>query len=309
LRLVTRADFDGLACAVLLSDLGLMDNWLFVHPKDVQDGRYPGNPDDIVANVPYIPGCGYWFDHHSSEDERLGPDVAFRGVSKPAPSCARNVWEYFGGAEAFGARFDEMLRYVDKVDSGDLTLAEVLHPEGWVLLGFVMDPRTGLAHYRHFSISNYRLMEDLIGYIRTRSVQEVLAQEDVAERVERYFLQEKHFKHMLIENILTVDNVIVLDMRHLDSTPPGNRFTMYSLFPECNISVQVLWGKKRQNTVFSVGHSILNRSSGVDVGRLMLKYGGGGHRQVGTCQVDNELADDVLQDILAAIRREEAAVS
>lgn len=309
MRLVTRADFDGLACAVLLSEIGLMDNFLFVHPKDVQDGKYPGNPDDIVANVPYIPGCGYWFDHHASEDERLAPGVSFKGMSMPAPSCARIIWEYFGGAEAFGDKFDEMLHYVDKVDSGNLSLSEILHPEGWILLGFIMDPRTGLAHYRYFTISNYRLMEDLIGYIRSMPVTQVLEQSDVAERVERYFMQEKHFKHMLLENIITLDNIIVLDMRHLDSIPPGNRFTMYSLFPECNISIQVLWGKGKQNTVFSVGHSILNRTSQVDVGRLMLRHGGGGHKQVGTCQVENYLADDVLQDLIGEIREENDSVA
>ena len=309
MRLVTRADFDGLACAVLLSEIGLMDNWLFVHPKDVQDGKYPGNPDDIVANVPYIPGCGYWFDHHASENYRLAPGVDYKGMSMPAPSAARIIWEFFGGAETYGTKYDEMLHFVDKVDSGNLTLNEILHPEGWILLGFIMDPRTGLAHYRYFTISNYQLMEDLIGYIREQPVEKVLQQPDVAERVERYFLQEKQFKHMLLESILTVDNVIVLDMRELDHIPPGNRFTMYSLFPECNISIQILWGKGKQNTVFSVGHSILNRTSKVDVGRLMLKHGGGGHTQVGTCQVPNYLADDVLQELINEIRLAETPVA
>jgi nanoRNase/pAp phosphatase (c-di-AMP/oligoRNAs hydrolase) len=298
LRLVTRADFDGLACAVLLTELGLMDNWLFVHPKDVQDGKYPGLPDDVVCNVPYIPGCGYWFDHHSSEEQRLAGGANFKGAARPAPSCARLVWEYHGGEQRFGSRFNEMLHYVDKVDSGDLNLTEVLHPEGWVLLGFIMDPRTGLGRYRYFTISNYRLMEDLIGYIRTMPVDEILEQPDVAERVERYFMQETHFRNMLLERITIHGNVIVLDTRGMDEVPPGNRFTMYSLFPECNASIQVLRGRSQQNTVLSVGHSILNRTCRSNVGRLMLRYGGGGHFQVGTCQVANHLADEVIAELL-----------
>ncbi|MGE4291130.1 MAG: exopolyphosphatase [Desulfovibrio sp.] len=298
MRLVTRADFDGLACAVLLTELGLMDNWLFVHPKDVQDGKYPGLPDDVVCNVPYIPGCGYWFDHHSSEEQRLAGGVEFQGAARPAPSCARLVWEHFGGEKRFGPRFNEMLHFVDKVDSGDLNLTEILHPEGWVLLGFIMDPRTGLGRYRYFSISNYRLMEDLIEYIRSMPVAEILEQPDVAERVERYFMQETHFRAMLLERITLHGNVLVLDTRGMDEVPPGNRFTMYSLFPECNVSIQLLRGRAHQNTVLSVGHSILNRTCGANIGRLMLRYGGGGHFQVGTCQVPDHLADEVLEELL-----------
>ena len=302
MRLVTRADFDGLACGVLLSEIGLMDNYLFVHPKDVQDGKYPGHADDIVVNVPHIPGCGMWFDHHSSEIDRMDPTVKFTGVSKRADSCARVVWEYFGGHDAFGRKFDEMLRYVDKVDSGQLDNNEVLHPEGWVLLGFIMDPRTGLGRHRQFTISNYELMENLIGYCRTMSIEDILAQRDVAERVEHYKTRERHFRNMLLEKVRTDGNVLILDLRGEPDPPQGNRFTMYTLFPGCNISIQAVSGRRGQNTVFAVGHSIFNRTSTVDVGSLMLKFGGGGHRQVGTCQVPNPVADDVLEALVAACR-------
>ncbi|MGE4553251.1 MAG: exopolyphosphatase, partial [Desulfovibrionaceae bacterium] len=281
MRLVTRADFDGLCCAVLLTEVGVMDNLLFVHPKDVQDGKYPGHKDDVVANVPFIPGCGLWFDHHSSEFERLAPDVRFEGLSKVAPSCARVVWEFYGGTKRFGRRFDDMLDAVDRVDSGQLTPNDVLHPEGWVLLGFVMDPRTGLGRYRNFTISNYRLMEDLIGYCRHMPIEDVLAQRDVKERVDRYLMQEKHFRHMLLDVARVEDNVLLLDLRGQPDIPQGNRFTMYTIFPTCNISIQVMPGRRGQNTVFAVGHSIFNRTSRVDVGRLMLRFGGGGHTQVG----------------------------
>lgn len=299
MRLLTRSDFDGLACAVLLTDIGLMDNWLFVHPKDVQDGKYPGDPNDIVANVPYIEGCGYWFDHHSSEDERLGSSVKFKGLSKPEKSCARVVWEYFGGRNKFGNKFDEMLHYVDKVDSGDLTVDEVENPSGWILLGFIMDPRTGLGRYRHFHVSNYQLMENLINYCRKMSIDRILSLPDVRERVNLYFERDRQFREMLTNCTESFANVIVIDLREQEEIYPGNRFTVYAMYPDANISIQVIWGKLKQNTVFSVGHSILNRTSNIDVGSLLLKYGGGGHKQVGTCQVPHEKADIVLGELVA----------
>lgn len=298
MRILTRADFDGLACSVLLKDLGLMDNWLYVHPKDVQDGKYPGHKDDIVANVPYIPGCGYWFDHHTSEEERLDLGTDFRGKYKRAKSAARVIWEYFGGHEKFGTKFDEMLYFVDKVDSGELTAEEINNPKGWILLGFIMDPRTGLGRYRFFRISNYQLMENLIEYCRTLLVETILDLPDVRERVDLYFSQEKLFRKMIQANAVIHNNVIVVDLRSQEEIFPGNRFAMYSMFPKCNISIQIIWGKRKANTVFSLGHSILNRTSHVDVGSLMLSYGGGGHRGVGTCQIPNDKTEQVLRELI-----------
>ncbi|NDV26390.1 exopolyphosphatase [Desulfovibrio sp. JC010] len=299
MRLLTRSDFDGLACAVLLKEIGIMDNWMFVHPKDVQDGRYPGDPNDIVANVPYIEGCGYWFDHHSSEEERLSMNLDYKGMSKSAKSAARVIWEYFGGHEKFADKFDEMLHYVDKVDSGDLTAEEVANPKGWILLGFIMDPRTGLGRYRHFKVSNYQLMEHLIDYCRELPITEILALPDVKERVDLYLERDKQFRDMLQSRTEMFGNVAILDLREQEEIYPGNRFTLYSMFPECNISIQIIWGKMKQNTVFSVGHSILNRTSKVDVGSVMLKFGGGGHKQVGTCQVPHDEADAALGQMVA----------
>jgi hypothetical protein len=171
MRLLTRSDFDGLACAVLLKEMGMMDEWKFVHPKDVQDGKIEVSSDDILANVPFASGCGMWFDHHSSEEERLNFDFEFKGASKSAPSAARVVWEYFDGHETFGDKFDEMLKYVDKVDSGNLNAEEIENPQGWVLLGFLMDPRTGLGRYKDYRISNYQLMEELIEHCRTQPIE------------------------------------------------------------------------------------------------------------------------------------------
>ncbi|WP_291327496.1 exopolyphosphatase [Desulfovibrio sp. UCD-KL4C] len=301
MRLLTRSDFDGLACAVLLTDIGIMDNWIFIHPKDVQDGKYPGDPNDIVANVPYIKGCGYWFDHHSSEDERLGMDLDYKGMSRKAKSAARVIWEYFGGHDKFGDKFDEMLHYVDKVDSGDLTAEEIKNPTGWILLGFIMDPRTGLGRYRHFNISNYKLMENLIDYCRSLNITEILELPDIKERIALYLERDLQFRDMLKRHTEVFVNVLVLDLREQEEIYPGNRFTIYSMYPQCDVSIQIMWGKQKQNTVFSVGHSIIKRTCTVDVGSTLLEYGGGGHKQVGTCQVPHEQADAILGELVAKL--------
>jgi nanoRNase/pAp phosphatase (c-di-AMP/oligoRNAs hydrolase) len=301
MNLLTRADFDGLICAVLLKEAGIMDSWKFVHPKDVQDGKVDVTSGDILANVPYVPGCGMWFDHHSSESERLGFDFEFEGASKPAPSCARVIWEYFGGHDTFAPSFDTMLEYVDRCDSGQLTREEVDNPDGWVMLSFVSDPRTGLGRYSDFRISNHMLMLKLVEWIRTQSIDDILDQGDVRERAVRYWEHETFFRRMVERTVSIQGNAIVLDLREEDEIYTGNRFSIYTMYPDCNISVQVVWGKDRENVSLAVGHSIFNRTSKTDVGKLMLEYGGGGHTQVGTCQVATEDADRVLKEILARI--------
>ncbi|THB65721.1 MAG: exopolyphosphatase [Desulfovibrio sp.] len=306
MRLLTRSDFDGLICAVLLKEAGVMDDWKFVHPKDVQDGKIDVTENDILANVPFVQGVGMWFDHHASEEERHGFNFEFKGASKPYPSCARVIWEYYGGHKSFPASFDEMMRYVDKCDSGDLTQDEVENPRGWVLLSFIMDPRTGLGRYRDYQVSNYRLMEDLIGYCRTLPIEQILELPDVKERVVRYQEQDTLFRAMIEKNARVDGNAVVLDLRNQDEIFTGNRFVIYTMYPQCNVSVQVLWGLKKQNTVFTVGHSIITPTCTTDVGSLMLRLGGGGHTKVGTCQVPSENADSVLQEILDQLHGDNA---
>ncbi len=301
MRLVTRSDFDGLACAVLLNSLGLIDEYKFAHPKDLQDGLIQVTENDILTNVPYVAGCGMWFDHHTSESERVG-HVSTPGLSKAAPSCARVIWEYYKGHEAFPTFLDTMLEYVDRIDSGNITLEEIRNPTGWILLGFLMDPRTGLGRYRDYRISNYQLMLDMIRYCAEMSAEEILRTADVQERVTRYFKQEEDYKHMIRMCSSIHNNVLVLDLRNQEEIYSGNRFSIYAMYPECNISMHVMWGLKQQNTVFTIGHSILNRSSKVDVGSLLLRYGGGGHMRVGTCQVPTEDAPVVLASLIDALQ-------
>ena len=301
MRLVTRSDFDGLVCAVLLQHAGLITEYKFAHPKDLQDGLVEVGKDDVLANVPYVKGCGMWFDHHSSEHERLG-EMSFTGASRLAPSCARVIWDYYGGHKKFPERFDEMMEAVDRMDSGSLTAEEIKNPEGWILVGMIMDPRTGLGRYHDYRISNYQLMLDLIGHCASKGVEEILALPDVKERTARYFEQQKHFEDMLRRCSTVQGNVVMTDLRGEEEIFSGNRFTVYALFPQCNISILVIWGLKKQNVVCTVGYSILNRTATVNVGSLMLKYGGGGHPMVGTCQIPTEKAEEALAEILAAIR-------
>jgi hypothetical protein len=298
MRLLTRSDFDGICCAVLLKEMGLMDEMVYAHPKDLQDGKIAVGKNDILANVPYVPGCGLWFDHHSSEHERLALGGKYEGSSKQAPSAARVICDYYG-AEKF-SRFKEMLEYVDKVDSGQLTEQEILQPQGWVLLGFICDPRTGLGYHKDYRISNLAFMNELVEHIRSKGIEEILALPDTRERIELYLDQDQKARDFLRRRSRVEGPVLITDGRGAEETPPSNRFLIYSLYPETNISVRLIDGRDRQFVSFSVGYSILNRTATVDVGSLMLKYGGGGHKKVGTCQVPYAKADDVLQEVVKA---------
>jgi len=309
MRLMTRSDFDGLACAVLLVEAGIVDDYEFIHPKDMQDGLIEVTSNDVLANVPYVPGCGLWFDHHSSEQERLDLPV-FNGASEIMPSCARVIYDYYGGAEKF-SRFDDngLMAAVDRNDSGQLTLEEILHPTGWDLLSFIMDPRTGLGYHKDYRISNYALMKDLIQYCRIMSAEHILQLPDVQERADRYFSQEKEYQKMIRQNSQIEENVLVINLLETDEIKVGNRFKEYALFPAQNISLRIFWGQRREKVVFTCGHSILNRTSQTNVGQLMLKYGGGGHTRVGTCQIPVSDWQTVRTELIEAMKEVPVTVS
>ena len=297
MRLVTRSDFDGLACGALLLEAGVIDHWQFAHPKDLQDGLVPVDENDCLANVPYVPGCGLWFDHHSSEHERLELAGKYKGESRITPSCARIIYEYYGGKEKF-PNFDDMMIAVDKVDSGNLTIDEVLNPTGWILVGFLMDPRTGLGRWRQFTVSNYQLMEKLMVACRDKSTEEILNMPDVKERIEVYKEQTEKFKEMVYAHTRTEGKVIISDLRKVDPIYTGNRFMIYSMFPEQNVSAWIVSGRGGKGCSAAVGYSIINKTCELDVGSLMLKYNGGGHKKVGTCQFTDENMETDLPKML-----------
>jgi nanoRNase/pAp phosphatase (c-di-AMP/oligoRNAs hydrolase) len=300
-RLVTRSDFDGLVCAVLLNELGLIDEIKFVHPKDMQDGKIDITPRDITTNLPYVPAAYLAFDHHESETIRNAGHHPNHIISATAPSAARVVYEYYGGAKTFPNISDEMMDAVDKADSAQFTRDEILEPRGWVLLNYLMDSRTGLGRFREFRVSNYQLMMDLIKYCRNHTIAEILQLPDVKERIDIYHAHAD-LAHDQLKRCSTVHgNLVVLDLRHEETIWATNRFMIYALHPQCNISIHVMWGVQKQNTVFATGKSILDRSSKTDVGALMLTFGGGGHQAAGTCQVANDLAESTLAKLIDRI--------
>jgi nanoRNase/pAp phosphatase (c-di-AMP/oligoRNAs hydrolase) len=303
-RLVTRSDFDGLACAVLLKHLGMIDDIKFVHPKDMQDGKIEIGPRDITTNLPYVPGAHLIFDHHASETLRNSNPSSNYVIDAEAASAARVVYEHFGGHKSFPAQWDEMMAAVDKADAARFSREEILNPEGWVLLNYLMDSRTGLGRFRNFRISNYQLMMDLIEACRNQEIHEIMQLPDVQERVKVYFEHEAKFKAQLERCSKVYGKLVVLDLRNEEVIFAGNRFMIYALFPQTNISIHVLWGLKQQNTVFATGKSILNRTSDINIGELMLHYGGGGHANAGTCQIDNDKAGAVLQELIATLGSE-----
>ncbi|MYN05284.1 exopolyphosphatase [Pseudoduganella sp. DS3] len=303
-RLVTRSDFDGLVCAVLLKHLDLIDEILFVHPKDMQDGKIAITSRDITTNLPYVSGAHLAFDHHLSETIRNTGERQNHVIDPNAPSAARVVYDYYGGGNKFPSSWNDMMLAVDKGDSAQFNRDEVLNPQGWDLLNFLMDARTGLGRFRDFRISNYNLMMDLIDYCRSHSIEEIMALPDVKERKDLYFEHAEKCKEQIRRCATVHKNLVVLDLRNEETIYAGNRFVIYALYPDQNISIHVLWGLKNQNTVFATGKSILNRTSKTNIGALMLEYGGGGHENAGTCQVENEMAEDVLGALIARINKE-----
>jgi nanoRNase/pAp phosphatase (c-di-AMP/oligoRNAs hydrolase) len=302
-RLVTRSDFDGLACAMMLRELGLVEEIKFVHPKDVQDGKVELTENDITTNLPYDPRVGIAFDHHESEMDRLkaqetGGKLVIDATKR---SAARVVYEYYGGKNTFTKVNEELMAAVDKGDSADFTMEEILHPTGWVLLHYLMDPRTGLGRFRNFRISNYELMMELISYCVDHDIDEILELPDVRERVDLYFEESEQFEAQLKRIAQVHDKVVVLDLRNEEIIHAGNRFMIYALFPETQISIHVAWGFRQQNTAVMIGKSIVNKGSPADIGALCLRYGGGGHRNAGTCQLDNDKVDAELPNIIQAL--------
>jgi nanoRNase/pAp phosphatase (c-di-AMP/oligoRNAs hydrolase) len=300
-RLVTRSDFDGLVCAVLLNELELINDILFVHPKDMQDGKITITERDITTNLPYVASAHLVFDHHESETVRNTGERPNHIIEAHAPSAARVVYNHFGGKARFPRVTDEMMAAVNQADSAQYSREDVLNPQKWTLLNYLMDSRTGLGRFREFRISNYQLMMDLIKYCRDHTIEEILALPDVQERVTLYQEHAEKAKEQILRCAKQHGNLVVLDLRGEDTIWAVNRFMVYALFPSANISIHVLWGLQKQNTVLATGKSILDRSSKTHVGNLMLEYGGGGHNAAGTCQIANDQADAVLHTLIQRI--------
>lgn len=308
-RLVTRSDFDGLVCAMILKELGLLADIKFVHPKDVQDGLINIGDKDILTNLPYDARAGVVFDHHDSEvsrnKEKLNDNSANYIINPDAPSAARVVYNYFlkDHKDELKRITDELMIEVDKADSANYSKEEILNPSNWTLLNFIMDSRTGLGRFHDFRISNYNLMMELIDYCLTHSIDDIMELPDVKERLNLYNSQQEKFKEQVKKIAKVYGKVLVLDYRKEDIIYAGNRFMCYAMYPEIEISINLVKGFKEMNTPLMIGKSIVNRSSNFEIGKVCLKYGGGGHKNAGTCQVDNDKADEVLEKIIKEINQ------
>ncbi|MCX7274218.1 MAG: exopolyphosphatase [Burkholderiales bacterium] len=301
-RLITRSDMDGLVSAVLLKELGMLGEIVFQHPKDMQDGKVAVTARDIITNLPYVPGCGLCFDHHASEALRHEGEFPSNYILKPdAKSAARVVYDHFGGKARFPRVSDAMMEAVDKADSAGFSREDVLAPAGWELLSFLMDARTGLGRFRDFRVSNYQLMMMLIDCCRDMPIDDILALPDVRERVELFFAQHALFREQIARVAKVHGKLVVLDLRDEEIIFAGNRFVVYAMYPQCDISMHVMWGRDRQNTVYTVGKSIFDRGNRLPVGELMLRHGGGGHHAAGTCQGSNDLAEVLKQELIEQI--------
>jgi nanoRNase/pAp phosphatase (c-di-AMP/oligoRNAs hydrolase) len=301
-RLVTRSDFDGLVCAVLLRHLDLIEEITFVHPKDVQDGVVDVTGNDILTNLPYAPAAHLVFDHHHSETLRIGGHPDNHVIDPDAPSAARVIYDHYGGADRFPLVSDELMEAVDRADSAAYDIDEILEPTGWTLLNFLMDSRTGLGRFREFRISNYQLMMKLIdACIDHQDVDEILGLPDVAERATLFRAHAEPFREQLRRVSTMHGDVVVVDLRDEDVIYAGNRFMIYAMYPQARVSIHIIWGRQKLNTVLAVGKSIVDRSSPTDIGAVMLRYGGGGHVAAGTCQVPHEDSERVIAEVIDAV--------
>ncbi|MFP4476356.1 MAG: exopolyphosphatase [Desulfatibacillaceae bacterium] len=305
MRVVTRLDLDGVGCAALLDELGLMDDLVLTHPGEVQAGNLAVDDNDIIANLPYVPGCGMWFDHHASEGER-GAFGDFKGMcDTSAPSAARVIYEFFGGVSRFSnPRIPELVQAVDKADAARFTREEIMNPTRWVLLSFLADPRTGMEDDAGFDTPHERFMRGLVRQCLDMPVEDILKLPAARERADRYFAENRRFVNMIRERARILDNVVVLDLRDVRDVPTGNRHVVYALHPGQNVSVQVMQADFPGLVHIAVGHSILNRTSNTRVGSLMLEYGGGGHDRAGGCRVPEDSADRTVSEIVDRLIRD-----
>jgi oligoribonuclease NrnB/cAMP/cGMP phosphodiesterase (DHH superfamily) len=295
MRILTRGDMDGLTSAVFLTMVENIREIRFAHPKDVQDGKIPCTEEDIVVNLPFVTGCGMWFDHHVTEEEKSKAAGSFRGSFAVAPSTARVIYDFYKNKKAEFDRFAELLEATDRLDSGHLTQEEITIPKGWILLGLTLDPRTGLGpEFRKY-------FRWLVEYVKEVSIENILQHREVAKRCERVLAEQARFKQILSRHAHADGSVVVSDLRGVKDLPVGNRFLVFTMFPQCNVEVRIFPGLG-DTTVVAIGHSIFNRSCKVNVGELTARYGGGGHKGAATCQLAPADSERVIAEILGILK-------
>jgi hypothetical protein len=297
MRLVTRADLDGLACAVLMTASEKIDEILLVHPQDITDKKIPINLNDILANLPYHPSCGKWFDHHLLTESNERPPEKFEGRYGLAPSAARVVFEYYIEKNPFLRKYEHFIAETDRLDSAQLNIEDVLEPKDYILLGYTLDPRTGLGAYQDY-------FKKLVEWLHSKPIEEIMEIPEVKARVDRIHEQDKAFREATLAHSRLDGNVLITDFRSLSQLPVGNRFLVYTLFPQANISMRVHWGPSHEHVSVAVGHSIFNRTSRTTVGNLMSRYGGGGHKGAGHCLLPAASAEAKIAEMIATMKKD-----
>jgi oligoribonuclease NrnB/cAMP/cGMP phosphodiesterase (DHH superfamily) len=293
MRIITRGDLDGLTCAVLIKEMEDVSEVVFVHPRDLQDGKVEVKEGDVIANLPYDPRCEMWFDHHVSEEQRVQPPDDLRGAHGEAPSAARLIYDYYDDEKL--KRFERLVEETDRMDSAKLNVDDVVDPQGYVLLFYTIDPRTGLGQFQEY-------FNRLVELIRTQPVDQVLDDPEVKERSQKILAEQDQFAAFLKENSRLEDNVVITDIRGKKDAPRGNRFLIYTLFPDCNVSLRIFDGKGGQNLVGAIGHNIFNRTCKTNVGELCAEYGGGGHVGAGTVQFGHDEAEAKFAEIIGKMK-------
>ena len=293
MRLVTRADLDGLTCAVLMTQMEKIDSIELIHPQDITDKKFVVRTNDVLANVPYHPDCGLWFDHHLLTDSNEKPPANFKGLYRNAPSAARVIMEYYSSPKL--NRFETLVAETDRMDSANLSVEDVLSPSGYILLGYTIDPRSGLGNFENYFLT-------LVEALQNQTIEQVLEIPEVKNRIERMKSQWQHFTDLTRKHSRMEKNVVITDFRTVDPAPIGNRFLVYTLFPDANVSVRIHWGPQKQHVAVVVGHAIFNRTCKVNVGELMSKYGGGGHIGAGSALLWEESSEQAIQEILRALQ-------
>lgn len=294
MRLITRGDLDGLTSAVIITMKEPIGEILLIHPQEITDRRIDVRSDDILANVPYHPNAALWFDHHLLTDSNAKPPENYKGRYRVAPSAARLVYEYYlekTPNDPDLKRLAKLVDETDRLDAAKLTPDDVENPRDYILLGYTIDSRTGLGAFRDYFLK-------LVEWLKTMPIDKVLQQPEVKERIDRIRRDQDEFRALLQRNSFRMNNVVVTDLREMEQLPAGNRFLIYTLFPESNVSLRVHWGPQRNSVIAAVGHSIFNRTCKTSVGELMSKYGGGGHRGAGTCVLPLDTAAEAIDEIL-----------
>lgn len=294
MRVLTRGDLDGLTATVFLSLVEKVTEVKFAHPKDVQDGKVPCDQEDIVVNLPFVKGCGLWFDHHVSEEEKLGAIGGFKGRFAVAPSAARVVSDHYKSPEF--DKYKDLLEATDRLDAAQLSMDDVARPSGWILLGYTLDPRTGLGP------EFQKYFRWLVEYVKEVPLAKILQHPEVKKRCDRVLEEQEEFKKVLQSRTKVDGTVVLTDFRGLKDAPVGNRFLVYTLYPQCNVEVRIFAGKGGATINVAIGHSIFNRTCKANAGKLCARYGGGGHQGAGTCQLSPDKADAQIKDIVAELK-------